>query len=639
MKKAKICLTILITIIVIGITKAVSADLALNTLEFEANIKENGDMEVTEYWDIRIQDTNTLYKYFKRDSTKFSGIGDVLVTDITNGGNIKLTRDILWQYHVTKNHYYGALNKERNFEIGWGVGLDNSTATREYKIKYTVKDAITKYEDCAELYWQFIGNGFEVPAKKVTGKIILPQSAENKEDIRVWGHTEELNGEIKATSANTIEFKLDGYNKGNMLEVRILFPTEMIQTATRTSNIEILQKVIDEETKWVEEANAKRLKREIIITSIVLIVAVIINMIIIIKIKIYRKIQKTQIPKYVPEMKLEYYREIPRKNATPGEALRLINKSISDITSADIGKIFSAGLLDLNLKGYIQIDVNEQKKKEIIIKQTSKEVKDDEQLGEEKNIYDFIKNIKNIENGITIKELQKNIERYPTRIEKLTDNMNKEISKGLKENKLIDEKAKEEYKKYSAGQVIYVMLIIFIIMASVLFLTTMSKINYIIKISMVVTIITTIIGLVQSIKTLKKINVFTQKGVNEIEEWNGLKKYMKDYSLLHEKEVPAVAVWEKYLVFATAFGISKEVIKQLKLVYPNFEDISTINSTTLFIAMNTDFSRTFSSAINTSISSSYSSATGGGGGFSGGGGGGRRPVVEVEVDKVYLKPT
>lgn len=636
MKKAKICLTILITIIIIGITKTVSADLKLNTLEFEANIQENGDMKVTEYWNIRIEDTNTLYKYFKRDSTKFSGIEDVLVTDITNGRSMKLTKDLSWQYHVTKNHYYGTLNKERNFEIGWGVGLDNSTATREYKIEYTVKDAITKYEDCAELYWQFIGNGFEVPAKKVTGKITLPQSAENKEDIRVWGHTEELNGEIYATSANTIEFKLDGYNKGNMLEVRILFPTEMIQTATREKNIEMLQRIIDEETEWVEEANAKRLKREIMITSIVLIIAIIINGVIIIKIRIYRKKQKTQIPKYVPEMKLEYYREIPRNNATPGEALRLINKSISDITSADIGKIFSAGLLDLNLKGYIQIDVNEQQKKEIIIRQTTKEIKDDEQLGEEKNIYDFIKNIKNIENGITIKELQKYIEKYPTKIEKLTDNMNKEISKGLKENELIDEKAKKEYTKYSEGQIIYVVLIMFITIFSVALLATMPKINYIVKISMVVTIITTITGLVQSIKTSKKINVFTQKGVNEIEEWNGLKKYMKDYSLLHEKEVPAVAVWEKYLVFATAFGISKEVIKQLKLVYPNFEDISTINSTTIFIAMNTDFSRSFSSAINTSISSSYSSATGGGGGFSGGGGGGRRPVVEVEVDKIYL---
>lgn len=639
MKKAKICLAIVITILIIGITKTVSADLKLNTLEFEADIQENGDMKVTEYWNIRIEDTNTLYKYFKRDSTKFSGIGEVLVTDITNGRNTKLTKDTSWQYHVTKNHYYGALNKDKNFEIGWGVGLDNSTATREYKIEYTVKDAITKYEDCAELYWQFIGNGFEVPATEVKGKITLPQEAENKEDIRVWGHTEELNGEIYATSDNTIEFKLDGYNSGNMLEVRILFPTEMIQNATREKNTEILQKIIDEETKWVEEANAKRQRRELIITSAVLIVAIIINMIIIIRIKTYRKKQKTQIPKYIPENQLEYYREVPRNNATPGEAYKLINKSISEISSADIGKIFSAGLLDLNLKGYVQIDINEQKKKEVIIKITPKELEQSAELGEEKDIYKFLKNIKNIENGITIKELQRQIEKYPTRIEKLVKDINIEISKGLKEHELVDAKEKEEYIKYTTGQVAYVVLLVFIIVISIIFLTIMPKINYIVKISIIVTLIITIVGLIQSIKTSRKINVFTQKGVNEIEEWKGLKKYMKDYSLLHEKEVPAVAVWEKYLVFATVFGIANEVIKQLKLVYPNFEDISTINSTTLFVAMNTDFSRTFSSAINTSISSSYSSATGGGGGFSGGGGGGRRTAVEVAVDKNYSQLT
>ena len=111
---------------------------------------------------------------------------------------------------------------------------------------------------------------------------------------------------------------------------------------------------------------------------------------------------------------------------------------------------------------------------------------------------------------------------------------------------------------------------------------------------------------------------------------------MKDYSLLDEKEIPAITIWEKYLVFATAFGIANEVIKQLKLVYPDFENVSTINSTTLFIVMNTDFNRTFSSAISTSMSTTYSSATGGGGGFSGGGGGGRRPVVEA-VDAKTIK--
>ncbi len=634
MKKTKICLMMIITIIIIGITKTVSAELKLNVLKFEANIKENGDMEVTEIWNIRIEDTNTLYKYFKRDSSKFSGIENVKVTDITSGKNQLYTKDRFWQYHVTKNHYYGAMNKEGNFEIGWGVGLENSSATRVYKIEYTVKDALTKYNDYAELYWQFIGNGFEVPAKEVVVKITLPQEAENKEKIKVWGHTEELNGEIYVTSTNTIEFQLDGYNSGNMLEVRALIPTEMITSTTKYKDKEILREIIDEETRWAEEANSKRLRRRVLITSVVSIVSLIIDIVIIMKIKKYNKKQKELTQKYVPENNIEYYRDIPRENATPGEAYRLINESISDITSVNIGKIFSAGLLDLSLKGYLEFEINEQKKKEIIIKLTNKQINEDEEIREEKSIYEFLKNIKNIENGITVKELQKAIEKYPSKIEKLVENINKKISNGLKENELIDEKAKDEYSKYTSGQIVYFIVLVWSIISSIFVL--IAEANIIIKICIASTILMIIIGLIKSIIVAKKINVFTQKGVNEIEEWKGLKKYMKDYSLLDEKEIPAITIWEKYLVFATAFGIANEVIKQLKLVYPDFENVSTINSTTLFIVMNTDFNRTFSSAISTSMSTTYSSATGGGGGFSGGGGGGRRPVVEA-VDAKTIK--
>ena len=43
---------------------------------------------------------------------------------------------------------------------------------------------------------------------------------------------------------------------------------------------------------------------------------------------------------------------------------------------------------------------------------------------------------------------------------------------------------------------------------------------------------------------------------------------MEEISLLKDKEVPALAIWEKYLVFATAFGISDKVLKQLKVIYP-----------------------------------------------------------------------
>ena len=49
---------------------------------------------------------------------------------------------------------------------------------------------------------------------------------------------------------------------------------------------------------------------------------------------------------------------------------------------------------------------------------------------------------------------------------------------------------------------------------------------------------------------------------------------MEDFSLLNEREVPDLKLWEKYLVFATAFGISEKVLKQLKVVYPEITDMN-----------------------------------------------------------------
>ena len=123
-------------------------------------------------------------------------------------------------------------------------------------------------------------------------------------------------------------------------------------------------------------------------------------------------------------------------------------------------------------------------------------------------------------------------------------------------------------------------------------------------------------------------------------EWKGLGKYLKDYSLIKDREVFEVTLWEKFLVFATAFGIADTVLKQMKIAYPEITD--TYLSTNpqyhaIYMMSNTNYS--FCNAINnaykagvsarniaTAATSSSSSGGGYGGGFSsgGGGGGGRR---------------
>lgn len=44
----------------------------------------------------------------------------------------------------------------------------------------------------------------------------------------------------------------------------------------------------------------------------------------------------------------------------------------------------------------------------------------------------------------------------------------------------------------------------------------------------------------------------------------GIKKYLKDHSLIKQRYPIEIALWDKYLVFASIFGMSDKVAKEFK---------------------------------------------------------------------------
>ena len=137
-------------------------------------------------------------------------------------------------------------------------------------------------------------------------------------------------------------------------------------------------------------------------------------------------------------------------------------------------------------------------------------------------------------------------------------------------------------------------------------------------------IIPGVIAFILGTMLARKITPLTQKGVEEKEQWNGLKNYMKDFSLLKEREVPELVLWEKYLVYATVFGIADKVLKQIKVKYKEFADEDYMRNTAyLYMVSRSNMDTAFMKSINNSVSkaysSVYSSSGGSGGGFSGGG--------------------
>ena len=635
LKKILTGFIITITLILLNATSS-EASLHLKNLDFTAQINEDGSMDVVETWDINISETNTLYKTFKIDKTKYSGISNVFVQDITSGTNKNFKKSDIWKYHLDKGHYFGGINNNNEYEIAWGVSIDTTTR-KQYLIRYTVKDVIKKYNDCAELYWQFVGSDFEVSADSITGIIKLPNKVSNKDELKVWGHTEYLNGEIYVTDLDIVEFNVNKYKSGNFVEVRIAMPTYLFEkvSSENISQEEKLDDIIKEETEWANEANARRDRRNKNFKLLIL-ATILVNTSI--GIMFSKKIKKNKQfleknPNILPEQQLEYYRELPDKEETPLEAVFILKTGYKQNC---LPNVFSATILNFALKGYIRIE-QEGKTIKILLNK----IKTDELTRDEKKVLEILRAASN-NNELTMAELEKYIKNYPSKLMNLNSTFEKVSKTQASEKGKFDTNRFNKQIVYAEKNVGYIFLLIIIITASIFtigyaYKNVQSMLIICTIISLAFFIVVTIINLILNIKITTSFNGFTQKGINEQEQWKAFKKYMEDFSYLNEKEVPELVLWEKYLVFATAFGIADKVLKQLKVKYPELNDPDTIHSMILFNSMynSNGFNTKFINSINTSTSrmysSTYSSGSGSGGGFSGGGGfggGGGRPEEE-----------
>ena len=110
-------------------------------------------------------------------------------------------------------------------------------------------------------------------------------------------------------------------------------------------------------------------------------------------------------------------------------------------------------------------------------------------------------------------------------------------------------------------------------------------------------------------------------------QWRGVRNYLRDFSQLADAPVGHLVLWERYLVYATALGVSDELAQGLAVHLPP-EQRSTFAP--WYIAHDPGSTASFGSigsfasglGASTASFSPPSSSSGGGGGFSGGGGGG-----------------
>ena len=137
---------------------------------------------------------------------------------------------------------------------------------------------------------------------------------------------------------------------------------------------------------------------------------------------------------------------------------------------------------------------------------------------------------------------------------------------------------------------------------------------------------------VNALHKTHKLSYYKDK-IEEVRKLNGLKKYLKEFTLLDERGAQEVGLWKDYMVFATLFGIADQVIRDMKKINPEYFQMDDLakemaDDMTLPVIYST-FQKSTNRAIDNKAAREArasgrggSASWGGGGGFSGGGFGG-----------------
>lgn len=490
--------------------------------------------------------------------------------------------------------------------ITFRVYEQSSNEIKSFLIEYQLNNVVTKYNDIAEFYWKFFDADNTSSIDRVNIEVSFPDKTVLADDLKVFGHGPSQ-GQVSIEEGGVVLYRVERFSSGEMLEARILFPTTLVPNSPRVISENRFDKIMAEELSWAK--SSQRQQSAIIFALALIPLVVIIN--IIMAIILYFKYDR----ELKPEMKLDYYRELPQ-DITPAVLSPLIN--LQGVTTKEI----MATLMDLARKGYLKIEEESAGRKKdyrfILINKDFKSLKK-----HEVNLINWLfYTIGNGEN-ISLKE----IENYSKKTAKSSWTHQSFFQQYTGWQKTV----KDEFRKYNyfnedkpglkaAFKIISIEIIA--ILAFMVIAALLKMPWYVFIPLLIVTGLTGIGLLIYGAVIRKK----TQKGVNEYHKWMAFKRFLLHFSNMKDYEIPSLVVWEHYLVYAITLGVAQKVITKLRPLMAA-QDINIRNSAFLYhmtssrgqlnAAAFSSFDRAFSGAFARTTPS-----TGSGGGFSSGGSGG-----------------
>jgi uncharacterized membrane protein len=579
--------------------QVLALSISFPSVVIDAVVQEDGSMLITE------QRTTAIRGTAKGLNTWIQTQPPIRITDVTVEENgVPFTYIPGDQYGPTGT--YITIEEPGRFFVDWSIAATDETRT--FTLRYLAENVVQVHQDTAELYYQFVGDGWDARSDQVLVRLHLPAGA-TTDDIRAWGHGP-LHGDVTIQSGNLVTWEISPLPARTFLEGRVTFPTSLVPQATHQTGRIALPDILAEEQNLADLANRERQGSILLWISAALILLGSIAMAFFIWLR-YGK-------EYKPSFDGDYFRDLP-----------------ADYTPAELGVLWRFGkpapedltatLIDLARRGHLRLEEFIPEKRSLLggkkmdyrmIRQN----KDEKLAIHEQKLMDFLFTQVTLgrqelgQQELTFTELEAYAKKNQSRYHKFWQDWQYTLAaRGVTHN-FFDHDV-------STGKMIGVG--IGVIMLPLGFLA-----------ANVLTPALILGGLILA-GTGVILRRRSRTGVEDFVRWRAFRRFLLHFSELHRQEIPSLVIWEHYLVYAVSLGVAKEVIKQLQLVYPQMESgghrfggswwyfhsssgpASFGNMTNSFDNFTGQITQSFRTATSTP-----SSGSGRGGGFSGGGGGG-----------------
>lgn len=532
-----------------------------------------------------------------------------------------------------------------------------------FYVEYTLQGMGILHEDIAEIGWNLFSDELTESVEHLEARIHIPG---NTTLLRGWAHGP-LQGEITLVGTDRIDLTVDYLNAREAMDVRFAFDKSVLAETTKSSSLNVLDEIINIETKLADQANEEREqyyaelvkfatyyvekaekskkrddyevalswvnklkddeikagfeerlsvllveieKREQFFKKMFLILSGVwfVGLILLLR-YVYHRYDK----EYSSGFKGKYYRDFPATYG-PSTVGYLIHRSVRNDD-------LSASILNLICMKVIGFEKDELSKS----KDSFKLIKLDHNLtlcAADQMLLDFL--FGNYD-SVTLYDLKK---RARSRYQSFIDDFTSWKSMALIE-------AKNE-NFYESNPTVRIWAVLYCVVGV---LIALYRTYFVLNCLMIVV---AIIAFIYFISYTKK----TQKGNDDYRKWIGLKNFMLDFGRMDTKDLPEIVLWEKYLAYAVTLGCADKLAKTMKIKVQEMNQAGYTVSDSLFDFYYFDsmirFNRVMNQSINSAISSAYSERSqamaasssssgggfgggfsGGGGSFGGGGGGGR----------------